>query len=262
VLRVVHERDQAYGWGGTGAVARYSGSMAARSTAPEKRQGFFSQIKTLFTFTKDVFPWLPWVLIGILVLGAALGVVVGFLIPPAEIWSIILWGITGLMLGVLGAMITLTRFATQAMYRKLEGVPGATGHVLSTGLGRSWTASDEPVQVNAKTQEAVYRTVGKGGIVLVGEGSRSRLTRLINEERKKADRVAHNVPVHVLYVGQDEEGLALKDLAKAIKALPKSTDKATRVAVIQRLASMQTGLASMPIPKGIDPTKVRAPRPR
>jgi hypothetical protein len=33
-------------------------------------------------------------------------------------------------------------------------------------------------------------------------------------------------------------------------------------AVIKRLASVSQSLASLPIPKGIDPTKVRAPRPR
>ena len=60
--------------------------MAARSTAPEKRPGFFSQIRTLFTFTRKAYPWLPWLLIGIMVLATGLGVVVGFLIPPVYIF--------------------------------------------------------------------------------------------------------------------------------------------------------------------------------
>ncbi|WP_040164310.1 DUF4191 domain-containing protein [Microbacterium gorillae] len=236
--------------------------MAARSAAPEKRPGFFSQLKTLFTFTRDVYSWLPWVLIAILVVGIAVGVGIGSLIPPAQIWSVILWGITGLMLGVLASMILMTRLATRAMYKKIDGMPGASGHVLSTGLPRSWTASDEPVQVNAKTQEAVYRAVGKAGIVLVGEGHRARLTRLVNEERMKARRVASGVPVTVLYVGDGPEDVTIAQLAKTIKAMPKKIDRATRAAVIQRLASMNSGLGSLPIPKGIDPTKVRAPRPR
>jgi hypothetical protein len=33
-------------------------------------------------------------------------------------------------------------------------------------------------------------------------------------------------------------------------------------AVIKRIDSVSQSLASLPIPKGIDPTKVRAPRPR
>lgn len=236
--------------------------MAARTPAPEKRPGIFSQIKTLFTFTKDVFPWVPWAVIGVLILGIGLGVLIGFLIPPVQIWSIILWGVTGVLFGILGAMILLTRVATQAMYRKIDGMPGATGHVLSTGLGRSWTASEEPVQVNAKTQEGVYRAIGKGGIVLVGEGQRARLTRLVNDERMKAQRVAHGVPVTVLYTGHGEDEVSIAKLAKTIKGMPKQINRATRVAVIQRLDSMSSGLGSLPIPKGIDPTRVRSQRPR
>jgi hypothetical protein len=83
--------------------------MAARSTAPEKGPGFFSQIRTLYTFTQKEFRWLPFLLIGILLLGIAVGVAIGFLIPPVAIWSVILWGLTGLMLGVLASMMTMTR---------------------------------------------------------------------------------------------------------------------------------------------------------
>ena len=45
--------------------------MASRSTAPEKRPGFFAQLRSLFTFTKAEFSWLGWALIGIVVLGVA-----------------------------------------------------------------------------------------------------------------------------------------------------------------------------------------------
>lgn len=236
--------------------------MAARSSAPEKRPGFFSQLRTLYTFTQQAFPWLPWLLVGILLLGIAAGVGVGFLIPPVAIWSIILWGVTGLMLGILGALMIMTRLSTRAMYRKIDGMPGAAGHVLSTSLGRKWQASEMPVGVNPKTQEAVYRAVGRGGVVIVGEGARGRLTRLVNDERSKAQRVAAGVPVTVLYIGHGEGEVPIGKLAATIKALPKKIDRATMAAVIKRIDSVSQSLSSMPIPKGIDPTKVRAPRPR
>lgn len=237
-------------------------AMAARSTAPEKRPGFFSQLRTLYTFTQQAFPWLPWLLVGIVLLGIAAGVGVGFLIPPVAVWSVILWGITGLMLGVLGGLMTMTRLSTNAMYRKIDGMPGAAGHVMSTSLGRKWQASEMPVGVNPKTQEAVYRAVGRGGVVIVGEGARGRLTRLVNDERSKAQRVASGVPVTVFYVGHGDGEVPISKLAPAIKALPKKIDRATMAAVIKRIDSVSQSLASMPIPKGIDPTKVRAPRPR
>jgi len=236
--------------------------MAARASSPEKRPGFFSQIKSLYSFTQKEFRFLPWLLIGILVVAIGLGVLVGFLIPPAQWWNILLWGITGLFAGVLAALMTMTRLSTAAMYRKLEGMPGATGHVVSTMLGRKWAASDMPVGINPKTQDAVYRAIGRGGVVIVGEGAKGRLSRLVNDERAKVTRVAAGVPVAVMYVGHGEGEIPIKELAKTIKALPKKLDRATMAAVIKRVDSVSQSLTSLPIPKGIDPTKVRAPRPR
>ena len=236
--------------------------MAARSSAPEKRPGFFSQLRTLFTFTRKAFPWIPYLLVGILLLGIAAGVAVGLLIPPFAIWSVVLWGVTGLMVGVLAGLMTMTRLSTSAMYKQIDGMPGAAGHVLSTSLGRNWQASEMPVGVNPKTQEAVYRAVGRGGVVIVGEGARGRLTRLVNDERSKVQRVASGVPVTVIYVGHGEGDVTIAKLASTIKSLPKKVDKSTEAAVIKRIESVSQSLTSLPIPKGIDPTKARAPRPR
>lgn len=236
--------------------------MAKRAPEPEKRPGFFSQIKSLFRFTREVYGWLPWAQIALLVAGILVGLTIGYLIPPFQIWSLILWGLTGLMLGVLAAMFLMTRLSTKAMYQKIDGMPGATGHVISTSLGRKWQASDTPVGINPKTQEAVYRAIGRGGVVIVGEGTRGRLTRLINEERTKAQRVAHGVPINVFYVGHGDDEVAIADLAKTIKQLPKAIDKTTMAAVIRRVDSVSQSVSSLPIPKGIDPTKVRAQRPR
>jgi len=234
----------------------------ARSSAPEKRPGFFSQLKTLFRFTREAYSWLPWLLAGILLVGIGLGLLIGFLIPPVAIWSVILWGVTGLLFGVLGALMTMTRLSTTAMYKKIDGMPGAAGHVLSTSLGRSWQASEMPVGVNPRTQEAVYRAVGRGGVVVVGEGARGRLTRLVADERAKVQRVASGVPVTVIYVGHGEDEVPIAQLAKAIKGLPKKVDRTTMAAVVKRIDSVSQSLSSLPIPKGVDPTKVRAPRPR
>ncbi|GEB45587.1 MULTISPECIES: DUF4191 domain-containing protein [Microbacterium] len=236
--------------------------MAARTTTPEKRPGFFSQLKTLYTFTQKEYRWLPFLLAGIVLLGIALGVLVGFLIPPLAAWSVILWGVTGLLAGILASMITMTRLSTTAMYKKIDGMPGATGHVLSSSLGRNWQASEAPIGVNPRTQEAVYRAIGRGGVVLIGEGNRSRLTRLVGEERSRVTRVAAGVPVTVLYVGHGDDEVPIAKLASTIKALPKKVDRSTMAAVIKRVSSVSQGLSSLPIPKGVDPTKMRSPRPR
>jgi hypothetical protein len=148
------------------------------------------------------------------------------------------------------------------MYKQIDGMPGAAGHILSTSLGRNWQASEMPVGVNPRTQEAVYRAIGRGGVVVVGEGSRGRVTRLVNDERSKVQRVASGVPVTVIYVGHGEGDVPISKLAPTIKSLPKKVDRPTMAAVVKRVESVSKSLSSMPIPKGIDPTKVRAPRPR
>lgn len=236
--------------------------MSSRSTAPEKRPGFFAQLRSLFTFTKAEFPWLPWALIGAVVVGIGIGVLLGLLIQPVAVWSVILWSITGLLFGALGAMILLTRLSTKAMYKKLDGMPGASGHVLSTSLGRSWVASEMPVGVNPKTQDAVYRVIGRGGVVIVAEGARGRLTRLVNDEKMKVQRVASGVPIHVVYVGHGEGDVSIAKLASTIKSLPKKVDRTTMAAVVKRVDSVSQSVTSLPIPKGIDPLRARAPRPR
>lgn len=236
--------------------------MSSRSTAPEKRPGFFAQLRSLFTFTKAEFSWLPWALAAIVVIGVGLGLLIGFLIQPVAVWTVILWSVTGLLFGVLGAMILMTRLSTRAMYKKLDGMPGAAGHVLSTSLGRKWVASDMPVGINPKTQDAVYRVIGRGGVVIVAEGARGRLTRLINDEKMKVQRVASGVPIQVIYVGHEEGDVPIAKLASTIKSLPKKVDTATMAAVVKRVDSVSQSVTSLPIPKGIDPTKARAPRPR
>lgn len=234
----------------------------ARRTEPEKRPGFFAQLRTLYRFTVEVYRWLPAALIAMVAVAAILGALAGVLIPPAAPWSVALWTITGVLLGILGALVIMTRLSTRAMYRKIDGMPGAAGQILSTSLGRRWQAGEMPVGVNPRTQDAVYRAIGRGGVVIVGEGARGRLTRLIADERARIGRVASGVPITVIHVGRGEGEVPIDRLARTIKALPNRVDKATVATVVKRVGSVSQSLTSLPIPKGIDPNRVRPPRPR
>lgn len=86
------------------------------------------------------------------------------------------------------------------------------------------------------------------------------MTRLIDEERRKVSRVAPTVPIHVIQVGTEAEAVRLYRLNRALGGLKKSISKAEVVAVANRLESI--GTAKLPIPKGIDPNRVRSQRPR
>ena len=237
--------------------------MASRTSAPEKRPGFFTTIKQLLSFTRKSYPWVVWVLPLILLAGVGLGVGGAFAVQQR--WrGIILWGVFGLMLGMIFSMLLLNRLATGAMYKQIEDTPGAAGHVVSNMLGRSWRADDMPVAINAKAQEGVYRAVGRGGVVLVGEGSRRRLEKLIKKEQTMARRITHDsVPVTVFFVGSGEDDVPIDKLAKRIKKLPKAVDRRGMTQLVARTESISQGaMSSLPIPKGVDPARARAPKPR
>jgi hypothetical protein len=220
--------------------------MASRTAAPEKRPGIFSTIKQLITFTKDPFPWVVWVLPLILFVGAGAGVIFAF--ATQQRW----WF----------AMLFMNRLATKAMYIKLDGMQGAGGHVVSNMLGRNWRGEEMPVGINPKTQDVVYRAVGRGGVVLIGEGSRSKLEKLMKKERTIARRITHDsVPVTEFYIGKGEGEVAIDQLAKQIKKLPKTVDRNGMAQLVARTESISRGgAAALPIPKGIDPMRARAPK--
>jgi Domain of unknown function (DUF4191) len=160
-------------------------------------------------------------------------------------------------------MIILGRRAERAAYGQIAGKPGAVGAVLKSSLPRGWTGSEMPVAVSPKTQDAVYRAVGRGGIVLIGEGPKTRTQRMLDEERRRVSRILPNVPVSFLHVGPDVDSIPLHKLSKRVGKLKKSLNKAEVHAVVNRVSSLSRGgKGILPIPKGMDPLKARAQRPR
>jgi hypothetical protein len=133
--------------------------------------------------------------------------------------------------------------------------------VLRSVLRRAWQASEFPVAVNPKTQEAVYRAVGKPGVVLIGEGSRTKTQKMLEDERRSVLRAVPDIPIHFIYVGPDAESTPLHKLNKTLKSFKKTLRKVEVLAVSHRLNSLKSG-PTMPVPKGIDPLKARAPKPR
>ncbi len=62
----------------------------------------------------------------------------------------------------------------------------------------------------------------------------------------------------MINAGQDEDQVALEDIAKKMKKLPKSITKLEVSAVEKRLSTLTAN--RLPIPKGIDPNRVRPNR--
>src|SRR6516162_1808421 len=75
----------------------------------------------------------------------------------------------GVLLGLLVSIILFGRFAQAAQYAAIEGQPGAAAAVLENMRG-NWTVT--PAITANRNMDVVHRTVGKPGVILVGEGSR------------------------------------------------------------------------------------------
>lgn len=195
-------------------------------------------------------------MIGGFLLPVVVGVVLGLVLATGII-STVLWIVAGVLGGVLLATVILGRRAEGAAYSQIEGQPGAVGAVLRSSLRRGWRGSEMPVAVNSKTRDAVYRAVGRGGVVLISEGPKSRTNRMLEEERRKINRTVPNVAVTTLNVGPDDDAVPLRKVAGALTKLKPTLTKTEVQAVDNRLSSLQ---APLPIPKGVDPNRVRAPR--
>lgn len=225
------------------------------ATKPKKGPNRLIQMWQVFQMTRKhdaaLVPLVLLTLIGPIVLG----VVVGFALGGGWL-ALTLWILLGIMVGILVSLIMLGRRAERAAYAQIEGQPGAVGAVLRSGIRGGWISQEMPVGVT-KQQDAVYRVVGRGGIVIIAEGDATRTQKLVAEEEKKAARLAANVPIHFVHVGVAEGDLRLAKLSGHIRRYRNVLTKAEVSAVNNRLSSMQP---NMPIPKGIDPTKTRMPR--
>src|SRR5690554_4880561 len=232
-----------------------------KAPKPPKEDGRLKQMYRVFQMTRRYDPSSVWWMAGAFVIPVTLGVVLGLICTGGSVFPLVLWIITGLMAGILAFLIVLGRRAEKAAYSQIEGQPGAVGAVLKSSLRRGWTASEMPVAVSPRTQDAVYRAVGRGGVALIGEGPKSRTTRMLDDERRKVARVLPNVPINIIHVGPDEDSVPLHRIARTLGGYKKQLSKAEVYAVNNRITSLTTK-AGMPIPKGIDPMRVRAPRPR
>lgn len=231
-----------------------------KAPKPPKEDGRLKQMYRVFQMTRRYDPNSVWWMAAGFALPVILGVVLGIVISGGAVFPLILWIISGLMAGILAFLIILGRRAEKAAYSQIQGQPGAVGAVLKSSLRRGWTASELPVAVSPKTQDAVYRAVGRGGVVLIAEGPKSRTAKMLDEERRKVARILPNVSVHFLHVGPDEGSVPLHKIPSTLGKYKKSLNKAEIYAVSNRMASLTKG--SLPIPKGVDPFKARAPRPR
>ena len=228
-----------------------------KTPKPPKKPGRIKQMWQVFQMTRRYDSNIVLFMILAFVIPVAVSLLLALLLSPGNVITIVLWAVSGVLGGLLAMLIILGRRAEKAAYSQIEGQPGAVGAVLRSSLKRGWVGSEMPVAVNGKTQDAVYRAVGRGGVVLISEGPRTRTTRMVDEERRMVTRLGGSIAVTVISVGPDADAVPLHKLARRLTRIKPTLTKAEVLAVNNRLSSMTKKL---PIPKGVDPMKARPQR--
>jgi hypothetical protein len=157
--------------------------------------------------------------------------------------------------GVMGALILFGRFAQKAQYDAIAGQPGAAAAILQTLRGGFTTT---PAIAANRNMDVVHRTVGRPGVILVGEGSPSRLPSLLAAEKKRIARIASQVPIYDFQVGDAEGQVPIRQLQKKIMKLPRNL-KGQAVAELNYRLDMLP--QSLQMPKGPMPRSSRMPKP-
>lgn len=231
--------------------------MAEKKPKVKKEPGRIKQLWQVYKLTAKADK--NFVPLGILsfVGPMAIGIVTILLFFMDSPLSIFLWSVSTILFSILLALGVLSRRAERAAFMRISGQPGAVSAVLSSTLKRGYSTSDMPVAVDPKSRDAVYRAVGKAGVVLIAEGNSARLRQLVEDEKRKVTRAIPGVTVSVLSVNEQPNSVPLYNLTKAIYKLKKTLSRAEISVVNKRLAGL--GL-NIPIPKGIDPNRIRAGR--
>jgi hypothetical protein len=189
-----------------------------------------------------------------IVLGSGLGtlvilVVIGLLTNlPALLIPL------GVLLGVLVTVVLFGRFAQSAQYSAIEGQPGAAAAVLENMRG-NWTVT--PAIAANRNMDVVHRAVGKPGVILVGEGSPTRLASLLAAEKKRVARVAYEVPITEFQVGSGAGQVPISKLQRKIMRLPRQLKPEAISDINHRLKALQPSLQA---PKGPLPRNARQPK--
>lgn len=219
----------------------------------DKAPGRFSQIWQIWKLTaetdKTAIPLAVAGGVGALAIAVAFGFIGG-----GSTLGLVVWSVLGVVAGAVSFSAILSRRAERVAFARIEGQPGAVGAILGTVLKRGWSGSEEPVAVNAKSQDLLYRLSGRGGIVIIAEGHRSSVGRLVEEEKRRLAKVAAGVPTTVLWVCNDEHSVSLRQIAPTVFKLKRTVKAGELGEINKRLSTMRL---NVPVPKGIDPTRMK-----
>lgn len=205
-----------------------------------------SLLRQAFVATKAVDPKLVPLLAGVCLSILAVAIALGILTGHPVLGTFV-----GVTLALLVGLVIFGRRTSVAQLGMIEGKPGAAAAVLQASRG--WRVT--PAVAFTRKQDFVHRAVGRGGIVLVGEGAPARVSSLLKQERRRIGRVAGETPVHEISVGNGEGQVPLRTLQAHLTRLPRTLKPAAVSALDTKLKALSDN--DLPLPKGPMPRAKR-----
>ncbi|MGH8884462.1 MAG: DUF4191 domain-containing protein [Egibacteraceae bacterium] len=193
-------------------------------------------------------------LVPYLAVAAVIGLTVGSLI--GYFTSSVAWGVLlGMLLALTAMLGVFSRRAADVQFKAIKGQPGAAAAVLQTMRG-PWEMTLGMAVTRKK--DLVHLVVGRPGVVLVGEGSPARVAALLKQQRRTVARVAGDVPVHEVSVGEGKDQVPLRSLQVHLNRLPRKLKPRDVGPLHTRLEAL--GGQDLPLPKGPIPRNPRRMR--
>jgi hypothetical protein len=210
--------------------------------ATSSRSQFLQRLSTLrqaFVQTRSIDPKLVPLLLGVCVPILVGGIVIGVLTGHPVLGSFV-----GVTLALLVGLVIFGRRTSGAALSSIEGKPGAAAAVLQSTRG--WRVT--PAVAFTRKQDFVHRAVGRGGVVLVGEGAAARVASLLKQEHRRIVRVIGDTPVHEISVGNSSGQVPLKSLQAHIARLPRALKTSDVTSLDTKLKALSDN--DLPMPKG------------
>lgn len=228
--------------------AKAAAKQARKAASKERRQQLLQAFHMQRKEDKALIP----IMVGIFVVTVAVFVLLGFFWIATPYFM----APFGVILGLLLAFVVFGRRVQKSVYRKAEGQPGAAGWALGNLKGQ-WRV--QQAVAGTSHLDAVHRVIGKPGVILVAEGSPTRVKTLLSQEKKKASRVVGDTPIYAIMVGNDDGQVPLSKLERHVTKLPNNIDRKRMDALEGRLSALggRQSSAGPGMPKGPLPPKAK-----
>ena len=216
--------------------AKAEAKAASKAASKQRRSQLWQAFQIQRKEDKRLLPYM----IGAFVLIVALSTVFGVFAGGFTGYMMIPLGV---VLGALVAFIIFGRRAQKSVYSKADGQTGAAAWALDNLRGK-WRVT--PGVAATGHFDAVHRVIGRPGVILVGEGSPTRVKPLLAQEKKRTARLIGNIPIYDIMVGNDEGQVPLRKLQAHLAKLPRNITPKQMDIVESRLTALGARTAAMP----------------